>query len=244
MIAAACPSGTGCGQSGTILTMASLRQVYYCAFGLAEYGDRLRRVEQFGWRTLAGQLQPLADQQWACHLAWQVPAGYANDVRALRDQLASAPGTPAAWVVRWLGVWLAERAAPAVRLVLVTGHKDQQPPRPTDLDRRRRRGRQRTPLQPTTGWALLRVSGTTLKDVEADSWRLAAVNNAAELTCAADGRAWRWDDDGSRWELSIGPPLTSGGPPAGQVAAELEQLIAGLNPGWWVISTLAATGQP
>jgi hypothetical protein len=222
--------------------MATLRQVFYCATALAEYGDRLPRVEQFAWRTFAGQLQPLAEQQWAPHAAWHVPAGYAEDVRTLRDQLDGA-AAPAPLVVRWLDVWLAERAERTVRLGLVTRKEDQVQPQPAVANLRRRRDQRRILLQPAPGWALLRVSGTTLQDVEADSWRLAAVNNAAELTCAADGRPWRWDDNGSRWEVHIGPPPAPGNPPARQLAAELEHLVAGLNPGPWVVSTLAATGR-
>jgi hypothetical protein len=40
----------------------------------------------------------------------------------------------------------------------------------------------------------------------------------------------------------IGPPATPGGLPAWKLAPELERLAAGLNPGWWIISTLAAAG--
>jgi hypothetical protein len=48
--------------------------------------------------------------------------------------------------------------------------------------------------------------------------------------------------DQLRWEMLIGPPPTADGPPAEQLAAELERLVAGLNPGPWLVSTLAAAG--
>jgi hypothetical protein len=95
--------------------------------------------------------------------------------------------------------------------------------------------------RPALGWVLLRVSGVTARD-DADGWRAAGVNNAAELICAVDGRRWDWYHDQFRWEMLIGPPPAAGGPPAGQLAAELERLVAGLNPGWWIVSTLAAAG--
>jgi hypothetical protein len=112
---------------------------------------------------------------------------------------------------------LAERRERAVRRVLVTGSRD----RP-----------QRMPppewALPALGWVLLRVSGVTERD-EADRWRAAGVNNAAELICAVDDCRWDWYADQFRWEVMIGPPLAAGGPPAGQLAAELERLAAGLN---------------
>jgi hypothetical protein len=210
--------------------MTTLRQISHCATALAEYGHRLPRKDQFAWRVVAGQLQPLSDQWSACDLPWAVPASYAEAVRALRGELASAATSPAALVVDWLDVWLAERTELAVRRALVTGWQN----RP-----------QRMPppgwARPTPGWVLLRVSGVTPQD-EADRWRAAGVNNAAELICAVDGRRWDWYDDPFRWEVMIGPPPAPGGPPAQQLAAELEWLVAGLNPGWWIISTLAAAG--
>jgi hypothetical protein len=87
----------------------------------------------------------------------------------------------------------------------------------------------------------LRVSGVTARG-EADSWRAAGVNNAAELICAVDGRRWDLLESGFGWGVMIGPPPAPGGPPARQLAAELERLVAGLNPGWWIVSTLLAAG--
>ena len=82
--------------------MATLRQVQHCATALAEYGHRLPREDQFAWRVVAGQLQPLSAQEWACDLPWEVPAGYAEAVPALRDELRSAATSPAALVAGWL----------------------------------------------------------------------------------------------------------------------------------------------
>ena len=128
-------------------------------------------------------------------------------------------------------MWLAERREGAVRRVLVTGWRDrpQHMPRPGWA-------------RPAPDWVLLRVSGVTAHD-EADGWRAAGVNNAAELICAVDGRRWDWYADRFRWEVMIGPPPTADGPSARQLAAELERLAAGLNPGWWIVSTLAATDE-
>jgi hypothetical protein len=210
--------------------MTTLRQVHHCATAFAEYGRRLPRADQFAWRVAAGQLQPLSNQDWACKLAWKVPAGYADAVRELHGELESAATSPAALVASWLDVWLAERAERAVRRALVTGWQDH----PNSLP---------PPgwARPVPGWVLVRVSGVTAHD-EADGWRCAGFNNAAELICAVDGRRWDWQQNQFRWDVLIGPPATPGGPPAGKLAAELERLAAGLNPGWWIISTLAAAG--
>jgi hypothetical protein len=211
--------------------MTTLRQVHHCVTALAEYGRRLPREEQFAWRVVAGQLRPLSGPEWALQLPWGVPAAYAEAVCALRSELASSATVPAALVVGWLDVWLAERRERAVRRVLVTGWRDD----PQHM----------APLgwaRPAPGWVLLRVSGVTAHD-EADGWRVAGVNNAAELTCAVDGRRWDWYADQFRWEVMIGPPPTADGPSAGQLAADLERLAAGLNPGWWIVSTLAATDE-
>jgi hypothetical protein len=77
--------------------MTTLRQIHHCVAALAEYGHRLPREEQFAWRVVAGQLQRLSGQELACDLPWEVPAGYAEAVRALRGELASAATSPAAW---------------------------------------------------------------------------------------------------------------------------------------------------
>lgn len=211
--------------------MTTLRQIHHCATALAEYGHRLPREDQFAWRVVAGQLQPLSGQWWACDLPWEAPAGYAEAVRALRGELESPATSPAALVAGWLDVWLAERRERAVRRVLVTGSQDSP---------------QRMPppgwARSAPGWVLLRVSGVTER-YEADGWRAARVNNAAELICAVDGRPWDWYADRFRWEMLIGPLPAPGGPPARQLAAELERLVAGLNPGWWIVSTLLAAGQ-
>ena len=58
--------------------MTTLRQLDHCATALAEYGHRLPGEERFAWRVVAGQLQPLSGQEWACDLPWKVPAGYAE----------------------------------------------------------------------------------------------------------------------------------------------------------------------
>jgi hypothetical protein len=84
--------------------MTTLRQVHHCATALAEYGHRLPREDQFAWRVVAGRLQPLSAQESACNLPWEVPAGYAEAVRALRGELASAATSPAALVATWLDV--------------------------------------------------------------------------------------------------------------------------------------------
>jgi hypothetical protein len=210
--------------------MTTLRQVHHCATAFAEHGRRLPRADQFAWRVAAGQLQPLSNQGWACNVAWKVPAGYAEAVRELRGELESAATSPAALVASWLDVWLAERAERAVRRALVTGWQDHPlPPPPPGWAR------------PVSGWVLVRVSGVTARD-EADGWRCAGFNNAAELICAVDGRRWGWQQDQFRWEVLIGSPATPGGSPAWELAAELERLAAGLNPGWWIVSTLAAAG--
>jgi hypothetical protein len=210
--------------------MTTLRQIHHCATAFADYGRRLPRADQFAWRVAAGQVRPLSNQGGAGNLAWQVPAGYAEAVRALRGELESAATSPAALVASWLDVWLAERAEGAVRRALVTGWPDHpHPPPPPGWAR------------PVSGWVLVRVSGVTARD-EADGWRSAGFNNAAELICAVDGRCWDWQQNQFRWDVLIGPPATPGGPPARKLAAELERLAAGLNPGWWIISTLAAAG--
>jgi hypothetical protein len=210
--------------------MATLRQVHHCATALAEYGHRLPSEEQFAWRVVAGQLRPLSDHWWACYLPWEVPEGYADAVGGLRDELASAASSPAALVRGWLDVWLAERTEQAVRRALVTRWRNRPlPMAPPGWAR------------PAPGWVLLRVSGVTAREA-ADRWRSAGVNNAVELICAVDGRRWDWNHNQFCWEMLIGPPAAPGGPSAEQLAAELERLVAGLNPGWWIVSTLAATG--
>jgi hypothetical protein len=210
--------------------MTTLMQIHHCATAFAEYGRRLPRADQFAWRVAAGQLRPLSNQDWAGNLAWQVPAERAEAVRALRGELESAATSPAALVASWLDVWLAERAEGAVRRTLVTGRQDHpDPPPPPGWAR------------PVPGWVLVRVSGVTARD-EADGWRSAGFNNAAELICAVDGRPWDWQQNQFRWDVLIGPPATPGGRPAWKLAGELERLAVGLNPGWWIISTLAAAG--
>jgi hypothetical protein len=213
-----------------VLAMTTLRQVHHCATALAEYGHRLPREDQFAWRVVAGQLQPLSGQWWACDLPWEVPAGYAEAVRALRGELESLATSPAALVAGWLDVWLAERAEQVARRALVTGWQDRPQPQPPPGWAR-----------PAPGWVLLRVSGVTAQG-EANSWRAAGINNAAELICAVDGRRWDLLESRFRWDVMIGPPPAPGGSPARQVAAELERLVAGLNPGWWIVSTLLAAG--
>ena len=211
--------------------MTTLRQVHHCATALAEYGRRLPREEQFAWRVVAGQLQPLSGPVGACQLPWKVPAGYAEAVRVLRGELASAATSPAALVAGWLDVWLAERTERAARRQLVTGWQEHPQPMPPPGWAR-----------PSPGWVLLRVSGVTVVRDEADRSRAAGVNNAAELICAVDGRHWDWYSDQFCWEVLIGPPAVPGGLSAGHLAAELERLVAGLNPGPWLVSTLAAAG--
>jgi hypothetical protein len=156
--------------------MTTLRQLDHCATALAEFGHRLPGEERFAWRVVAGQLQPLSGQWWACDLPWKVPTGYAEAVQALRDELAATATSPAALVAGWLDVWLAERRERAVRRLLVTGWQDRPQPMPLPGWAR-----------PTPGWVLLRVSGHMERD-DPDGWRAAGVNNAAELICAVDGR--------------------------------------------------------
>jgi hypothetical protein len=94
----------------------------------------------------------------------------------------------------------------------------------------------------------VKISGVTLT-TEADRWRVAAINNAAQLTCAADGRPWEWHDDtdGRPWqwrddgfqlEVHIAPPHASWHPSADELAVELAHLVTGLDPGHWDVSAI------
>jgi hypothetical protein len=218
--------------------MTTLAQMRHCSTALVRYGDRLPEAEREAWRRFDSklvdpQLQRLADQQWASLPAWYVPAGYAEQVWALYGEVAAAPVPPLA--TRWVVGWLTEHEQRAARRARV------------------RAGAAATSAgglvpQPTVAWTVLRVRGVTLAN-EADSWRLAALNNAAELTCAAADLAWEWHDDrdelawgrhddGFELEVRIGPAQASWQPSAEQVAAELAHLATGLDPGRWYVSTI------
>jgi hypothetical protein len=226
------------GKCGRISSMTTLAQMRHCSTALVRYGDRLPEAERDAWRRfdaqLVGpQLQRLVDQQWASLPAWYVPAGYAEQVWALYGELvvAAVPALATRWVVGWL-IEHDQRAARRARVragaaaISVGGLVP----------------------QPTLAWSVLRVRGVALA-TEADSWRLAAINNAAELTCAADDRPWEWhdnrderswerQDDGFELEVRIGPAQASWEPSADQVAGALAHLATGLDPGRWYVSTI------
>ena len=95
--------------------MMTLRQLDHCATALADYGHRLPGEERFAWRVAAGQLQLLSGQWWACDLPWKVPAGYAEAVQALRDELAATATSPAAlWRAGWTYGWPSAVSEPSV----------------------------------------------------------------------------------------------------------------------------------
>lgn len=236
-----------------MLTMTTFRQIYNAAAGLAEHGRGLPAAEQLAWRALAVQLQELADQVRGYSLVGQAPADYAERVQALHDQLATTDKPAALLAARWMAGWLAEHADPAVprarvqTLALVpapqlAGH---QPP-PSAGQRRwgeptPRGDRHRPGLPLRRGWAVLLLSDVTGETV-VDHWCLTTILSVAELTCAADNRPWQWRQVGAQFQVLIGPPPAAEHPSAGQLAADLEHLASGLNPGPWRISAFAGSG--
>jgi hypothetical protein len=218
--------------------MTTITQIHHCSTALARHGDRLPNTERDAWRRfdsqlLDPQLHAVADQEWASLPAWYVPAGYAEQVWALCA--ASVAATAPALATRWLAGWLTEhteRATPTLvqaRAALMSAGG----------------------LAPerALSWTVLRISGVMLT-TEADHWRVAAINNAAELTCAdidgrpwewrddIDGQSWQWRDNGFQLEVHIGPPHASWRPSADQLADELAHLATGLDPGGWYIGTI------
>jgi hypothetical protein len=233
-----------------MLTMTTLRQIYDTATDLGEHGGGLPAAEQLAWRVLAAQLQEFADQEQPGPAWSPPPEGVAEGVQALHAHLATMDTPVSALAARWVAAWLAECAQHAQRRAqpAQTPAATQQPPaRPEPPITGRgswgtpasRRSTYRPGLQLCRGWAVLLISVATVETL-AESRCLFAIGRAATLTCAADDRPWQWRPVGSQVQVRVGPPPTLGHPSAAQVAAELEHLARGLNPGCWRVSTIPA----
>jgi hypothetical protein len=229
-----------------MLAMTTLRHIYHTVAGLAEQGRRLAAADLAAWQALAGQFQELADQEGGYAHAEHAPADFGDQVWALHDQLTSTDTPAASLARRWLTGWLIEYADPeaigrvrgaplavAVARALPGNRQGQvrtagSLPRPLVRQPTRRHG--------NDGWAVLRLGNVPLKTA-VDHWCLMTISGAAELTCLADGRPWQWLRDDSEYQVHIGPPPGPSDSAAGQLAADLEHLAQGLNPGPWRITT-------
>lgn len=225
------------GQNAAVIT---LRHIYHTLSGLADYGQQLPAPERLAWRTLAGRLEAIADQEltWP---EWMPPDEAVKSVQGLQGDFqamnthTSAPATAA----RWLAWWLAEQHDNARRHRQPTPAGREEPPSLAS------RGWSRwvtaatviDPDQWQNSWAILRISGATPITV-ADDRRLIVISSAAELSCVADRRPWRWRKLPDGVEIRVGEAPEAGQPSGWQLALQLEHLARGLDPGGWQVSLL------
>jgi hypothetical protein len=88
---------------------------------------------------------------------------------------------------------------------------------------------------------VLRISGATLASA-ADHHGLVVLSSVVELTCTADDRSWRWEQVDNGFEARIGPsPTLDYSSGSDDLAATLEHLARGLDPGWWQVGSRAGT---
>lgn len=221
--------------------------------GLADHGHRLPAAERLAWRNLARRLQDLADDDGGYQVAKDAPANYAEQVRALHDQLATTDTPPTPLAARWVAGWLAEhddpaapRAQPQVLVIAPAVELAGQPQPPGAGDRRWDTpappgDRHRPGIPPRRGWAVLLVSDVTVTTAP-DYGCLTTIGGAAELTRAADDRPWQFRQVSSQVKIHIGPSQTREYSSADKLAADLAHLALGLNLGQWRVGTLAGPG--
>jgi hypothetical protein len=235
-----------------MLAMTTLRQIYNTVEGLADHGRRLPAVERSDWQTLAAQFQELADCEAGYRHAEDAPADYGGQVWTLHDRLQRTDRSAASLAARWLTGWLTEFADPetfgAVRGAPLAVAIARQLPGSRQGEARAARARPRPPARHPTrphandGWAVLVVSDVTLQTA-VDHGFLVTISSAAELMCLADRRPWEWQRDGSAYQAHIGPAPGPGDPAAYELAADLERLANGLNPGPWRVSVISSQGR-